>query len=99
MPRWLKGTYTREFHKSNSVTMYGVPHVDPGWRSSLYHHWIQRLMNPAVSDHMYISLPPIINSLKKQKTLYKVLTPSIKPPIYILMGLRVSLGTIGCIGI
>ncbi len=26
------------------------------------------------------------NSLKKQKSLYKVLTPSIKTPIYILMG-------------
>ncbi len=32
-------------------------------------------------------LPTIGNSLKKQKSLYKVLTPSIKPPIYILMGL------------
>ncbi len=27
------------------------------------------------------SLPPILNSLKKQKTLYKVLTPSVKHTI------------------
>ncbi len=35
------------------------------------------------------SLPTIINSLKKHKSLYKVLTPSIKPPhinSYGLMG-------------
>ncbi len=31
-------------------------------------------------------LPTIGNSLKKQKLLYKLLTPSIKPPIYGLMG-------------
>ncbi len=35
----------------------------------------------------------------KQKTLYKVLTPSIKPPLQIIMGLWVPLGTIGCIGL
>ncbi len=39
------------------------------------------------SIHLIVnSLPTIGNSLKKQKSLYKVLTPSIKPTIYILMG-------------
>ncbi len=36
---------------------------------------------------LFNPLPTIGNSLKKQKSLYKVLTPSIKPPIEILMGL------------
>ncbi len=48
------------------------------------------------------SLPPIINSLKKQKTLYKVLTPSITPPynfVSVYAYLWAYLGTIGCIGL
>ncbi len=35
---------------------------------------------PCISEG-FNSLPPIINSLNKQKSLYKVLTPSIKPSI------------------
>ncbi len=38
------------------------------------------------------SLPLIINSLKKQKTLYKVLTPSIKPPYKFLWEMMCTFG-------
>ncbi len=39
-------------------------------------------------------LPTTENSLKKQKSVYEVLTPSIKPPIQILIGLWVFSGLI-----
>ncbi len=45
-----------------------------------------RKINISILGLVYL-LPSIINSLKKQKTLYKVLTPSIKPPIINSYGL------------
>ncbi len=36
------------------------------------------------------SFPPIGNSLKKQKTLYKVLTPSVKSPYKFLWAVKIE---------
>ncbi len=45
---------------------------------------LRQLIYAPIAVHTYNPLPTIGNSLKKQKSLYKVLTPSIKPP-YILL--------------
>ncbi len=53
-------------------------------------HWVclLTLSTHTILGHSGVNpLPTIGNSLKKQKSLYKVLTPSIKPPIIHFIGL------------
>ncbi len=49
----------------------------------------------AVINQAYNPLPTIENSLKQQKSLYKVLTPSIKPPYKFLWELMTHICVIG----
>ncbi len=49
--------------------------------TAVLHRFLTGLEKRAKTEDAINPLRPIGNSLKKQKSLYKVLTPSIKPPI------------------
>ena len=64
------------------------------------YHRATSLSSQASSVDIWLNpLPTKANCFRKQESMYKVLTPNIKPPIKILISLWDHLAAIGCKGL